>query len=133
MRILVVDDDANFLDVVCHCLGKLGHQVEKARDGQEAIELLQREEIHLVVTDWAMPRMDGIELCKAIRSTIQYDIYVIMLTGKSSSVAKMDGLSAGADDYLYKPFGNADLAASIRAAEQVLSLPSANSAVAAQV
>src|SRR4051812_29006082 len=101
MRILVVDDDVNFLDVVCHSLAKLGHSIDRARDGQEALDLLQREQIRLVVTDWAMPRLDGIELCKAIRATLPYDVYVIMLTGKSTSVAKMDGLCAGADDYLF--------------------------------
>src|SRR5438067_45418 len=92
MRILVVDDDVNFLDVIVHTLTKLGHRVEKARDGVEAMEVLKREEIRLVITDWGMPNMDGIELCKAIRATLSYDVYVIMLTGRSTSVAKMDGL-----------------------------------------
>lgn len=67
MRILIVDDEAIALDVLEHALTHAGHQVETARDGAEALETLRGGSCRLVISDWEMPRMDGLELCRRVR------------------------------------------------------------------
>src|SRR6266550_5773469 len=123
MRLLIVDDDTALLNVISRSLSKLGHQVDTAIDGEIALEILKREKITVVITDWGMPKMDGVELCKAIRSQIPYDVYVILLTGRSTSLAQLDSIATGADDYLLKPFGIPSLVSSIQTAERILTLP----------
>src|SRR5436309_3001342 len=81
MRLLIVDDDTALLSVISHSLTKLGHQVSTATDGVAALELLHKEQFPLVITDWGMPKMDGVQLCRAIRTEIKYDVYLILLTG----------------------------------------------------
>lgn len=129
MHLLLVDDEEKFLQIVQHNLVKLGHLVEIARDGAEALEKLKassagRQPVQLLICDWSMPGMDGAALCRAVRAAPTLsDVYVIMLTGRTGANDKMDGLYAGADDYLAKPFRLSDLLTSIRTAERVLSMP----------
>lgn len=119
MRILVVEDDPMSRDLVAGTLRRAGHQVETAGDGREALGRLAGGLIRMVVSDWHMPGMDGAELCRAIRASAGPDVYVILLTGKGAA-ARFDGLHAGADDYLDKPFDITDLLASVRAGERIL-------------
>src|SRR3954470_11113682 len=99
MRVLIVDDDPIALELLKDTLIDSGHEVQCAADGQAALDLLARVECEVVVSDWQMPRLDGIGLCRAIRegATAGY-VYVILLTGHNSVAERVVGLSAGADD-----------------------------------
>lgn len=123
MHILIVDDDEFALSVVDRTLARLGHSTTLAHDGVEAMEILRKGEIRLVVTDWDMPKMNGVELCRAIRrEDLSGYVYVIMLTGREGAKQRMEGLCAGADDFLNKPLDPEELVVCLKAAERVLSL-----------
>jgi putative two-component system response regulator len=104
MKILVVDDDTISRLTIAHTLERAGYEVVVAGDGQEALNLLRENAIQLVVTDWGMPNLDGVELCRAIRcADFRRYVYVILLTGHSRPQDAVDGLEAGADDFIVKP------------------------------
>lgn len=110
MKVLVVDDERIALRAAAYTLEQAGYEVTMAQDGREALGILARGEHRLVVTDWRMPVMDGLELCRAIRSgQFTRYIYCIMLTGQTRPEETVEGLSAGADDYVHKPFNPAEL------------------------
>lgn len=123
MKILIVDDNAMSLNVLGSVLAQGGYEVERATDGRQAMEILRRGGYRLVISDWEMTGMDGIQLCQAIRSEdlLGY-VYVILLTAHGSPEEKVRGLSAGADDFVTKPFDSRELLARVAAAERVLSL-----------
>ena len=121
-RILVVDDDEIGLAVVRNALAHAGHEVLTAGNGEEALAVLRREDVRLVITDWEMPVLDGLDLCRAIRRRDGGYVYVILLTSHGSSAAIVAGMSAGADDFIVKPFNQAELMARVRAGERVLGL-----------
>src|ERR1041385_1887696 len=100
MRVLIVDDDSISLELLRDTLSDAGHEVHSACDGAAALSLLSQVECDVVVSDWEMPKLDGIGLCDPIRSsaTAGY-IYVILLTSHNSTTEKIKGLSAGADDF----------------------------------
>jgi two-component system KDP operon response regulator KdpE len=112
-RILVADDEAAIRKVVRDALEKAGHEVETAIDGEEASRLLEGAEFDLVVTDLNMPNLDGLELVRRIRRTSS--IPVLVLTVRQEEREKVRLLDAGADDYVTKPFGVAELVARARA------------------
>ena len=123
MRILIADDNKASRLLLSKLLEKLGYEVLSATDGVEAWEILQEEKISLVVTDWLMPNMDGLELCKHIReANFQHYIYIIMLTSKDSKLDIIEGMEAGADDFVVKPFNREELNVRIRAGERVIRL-----------
>ena len=123
MRILIVDDDEVSLVMLDNALTSAGHQVQAARDGREALEMLRDGEIRLVVSDWDMPNMTGEGLCRAIRAgDLPGYVYVILLTAYQGSDYAAAGLSAGADDFVAKPFNPAELTAHVRAGERILAL-----------
>ncbi|QDU95113.1 HD-GYP domain-containing protein [Lignipirellula cremea] len=123
MKILLVDDDDIALEILAGALKRSGYDVHTASNGREAFEILKEDNTRLVISDWQMPEMDGIELCQAVRrQDLSRYIYVILLTSHDSPQQKVEGLSAGADDFVTKPFNNAELIARVRAAERVLSL-----------
>jgi putative two-component system response regulator len=123
MRILIVDDDPMALEMLRHALEHAGHEVESAENGRQALDILRRGTIRLVISDWNMPEMDGVELCRKIRATDSSGyIYVILLTARHSSEDTVEGLGAGADDFMPKPFNPAELALRVRIGERVLSL-----------
>ena len=102
--ILLVDDNADFLHFLSESLGKEYH-VCKATNGRQALAVLEKEDADLVVSDVMMPEMDGLELCKAIKTDIRYShIPVILLTAKANEEHQLEGLGMGADDYITKPF-----------------------------
>jgi putative two-component system response regulator len=123
MRALMVDDDELSLELLEGVLRELGYDVERAVNGKEAIEKLRREPIHLVITDWDMPEMNGLELCRAIRSE-DFDgyVFIIMLTGRDSGKQRIEGLHCGADAFLTKPLNPDELLVSLKTAERILAL-----------
>lgn len=128
MRVLAVDDDELALMVVERDLTRAGYDVVTAHNGREALDLLRRGEIRLVITDWNMPDINGISLCQAIRaeSANRY-VYCILLTSNDSAEHAVMGLSAGADDFMSKPFNPAELVFRVRAGERMLALETHNS------
>lgn len=111
--ILLVDDDAALLEVTSIVLASEGYRVVTAEDGIEALAVIGRDNLDLVVLDIMLPRMSGFEVLKKIRE--QSDVPVILLTAKSQSVDKVVGLELGADDYITKPFDTKELLARIKA------------------
>lgn len=112
-NILIVDDDINILKLVNIHLSKLGYRVFKAKDGLEALKILNKETCHLAVIDVMMPFMDGYILTKELRK--QSDIPVILLTAKNQIEDKEQGFQSGTDDYLVKPFEPRELSFRIQA------------------
>lgn len=111
--ILLVDDDAALLEVTSIVLASEGYRVITAEDGIEALQVVGRDRLDLVVLDIMLPRMSGFEVLKKIRE--QSDVPVILLTAKSQSVDKVVGLELGADDYITKPFDTKEVLARIKA------------------
>lgn len=112
-NILIVDDDTHILQLVRIHLNKEGYHVFEAKDGTEALTLLQKEVCSLAVVDVMMPFMDGFSLTKEIRR--KYDIPVILLTAKNQIEDKEEGFRSGTDDYLIKPFEPRELTFRIEA------------------
>ena len=100
-KILVADDEKEIRDLLEIYLINEGYKVIKAQDGQEALDIIDKEEIDLLVLDIMMPRVNGIEVCKKIRET--KNIPILMLSAKSEDMDKIQGLMTGADDYMTKP------------------------------
>lgn len=113
VRILVVDDEPPMVELVRGYLLREGWTVLTASDGNEALSAARLERPDVVVLDLMLPGLDGIEVCRQIRTFS--DAYVVMLTAKSEEVDKLVGLAVGADDYLTKPFSPRELVARIRA------------------
>lgn len=111
-KVLVVDDDKEIRDAIEIYLKNEGITVLKAKDGLEAIEVLNEETIHLIVLDIMMPRQDGISTAFKIRE--QKNIPIIMLSAKSEDTDKILGLQVGADDYVTKPFNPLELIARVK-------------------
>ena len=113
MRILVVDDDSRIRDVLRRQLSYEGYQVDLAADSKEAFAQVAQSPPDLVVLDWMLPGMSGLEVCRRLRATD--DMPILMLTAKGTLEDKIDGLDSGADDYLVKPFEPEELLARVRA------------------
>ena len=113
-RIMIVDDDPQIRRVLRTALVAQDYEVVDARNGEEALEKIRDERLDLVILDMNMPRMNGLETCRIIRSSS--DIAIIMLTVRNAESDKVEALDAGADDYMTKPFGSPELLARIRAA-----------------
>ncbi|MDT5080183.1 MAG: two-component system, OmpR family, response regulator MprA [Mycobacterium sp.] len=114
MRILVVDDDRAVRESLRRSLAFNGYSVDLAQDGQEALEMITRERPDALVLDVMMPRMDGLQVCRHLRSTGD-DLPILVLTARDSVSERVAGLDAGADDYLPKPFALEELLARMRA------------------
>lgn len=126
LKILIVDDDPNFKLFLCRTLKEWGHDVITADDGLEALSILKKEPIRLVISDWMMPEMDGVQLCKNIRRWKNEDyIYFIMVTTKSAQQDLLAGRGAGADDFLSKSFDTDELKVCLRTGVRILNLQSA--------
>lgn len=123
MKVLIAEDDAVSGLVLERTLQRWGYEVIKTRNGKEAWERFQAEPVSLVITDWMMPHMDGVELCRRIRQlSLEHYTYVILLSAKSQKIELVEGMSAGADDFLTKPFDSAELQVRLRAGERLLEL-----------
>ena len=110
-RILIVDDEAPFRRTLRIVLSARGHQILEAGDGRDALEKFGAESPDLILLDWQMPLMDGLELCRAIRVTS--NVPIIVVTCIQTNVGRLVAMAAGANDYVAKPFRMDDLVARI--------------------
>lgn len=120
-KILLADDDPAIGRLLSRVLESAGYQVALAADGVEALAALEQDVPDFLITDWDMPRLNGLELCRRVRAmSLPKYVYLLFLTGKSSSDAIIEGLGAGADDFICKPAVPAELLARVKAGGRVL-------------
>lgn len=112
MNVLVVDDDREIVDSISIFLSGEGYKALKAYDGIEALDILSENEVHLMILDIMMPKLDGIKTLMKLRES--RSIPVILLSAKSEDTDKIFGLTAGADDYVTKPFNPSELMARVK-------------------
>ena len=130
MQILIVDDDELSLDMLSHSLEREGYEVLRANNGREALQILREGGCRLVISDWDMPEMSGIELCRAVREEeFNGYIYFILLTSHGGTSDLVEGMMAGADDFITKPFNVAELAVRVRAGRRIVSLETRDVAI----
>jgi len=130
MKILIVDDDEIALEALAHVLKNAGHELCMARNGREALKFLCTDMCRLVISDWVMPEMDGLELCRRIRNLdLPGYVYVMLLTSRGGAPAIVEGLTAGADDFIAKPFETDELLVRVRTGERILSLETRDVAI----
>jgi two-component system, OmpR family, alkaline phosphatase synthesis response regulator PhoP len=114
--ILAVDDEEHILELLAYNLERDGYHVLKAETGEEALAILDKEKVDIVLLDWMLPGIDGIEVLRRIRANKTLKLLpVIFLTAKGDEISKVVGLEVGSDDYLVKPFGVHELLARIKA------------------
>jgi phosphoserine phosphatase RsbU/P len=129
MKILVAEDDPVTRKVLAVTLERLGWDVITAKDGNDAWEVFEslkgKGAPELAVLDWMMPGLEGIEICRRLRATPGFElVYVILLTSRGDKDDLSDGLAAGANDYIAKPFDPVELEARVRVGERMVSLQS---------
>jgi putative two-component system response regulator len=130
MNVLIVDDDPLALAMLTKTLRQAGHAVERAGDGVEALDVLRATRTRLVLCDWDMPRMNGLQFCRAVREMdLPGYVYVILLTAHDKPEEKVRGLTAGADDFVTKPYHPDELLARVSTGERVLSLETRDVAI----
>jgi two-component system OmpR family response regulator len=112
-KILVVDDDAHIRQVLTFALGKAGMETAEAGDGEAALAQVEREKPDLVVLDINMPRMDGLEVCRRLRSS--GDLPILFLSSRDDEIDRVVGLELGGDDYVVKPFSPREVVARVNA------------------
>ena len=117
MRLLVVEDDARLRQIVARGLESGGYIVDTAGSAERAIELLAFTDYAVLIVDWRLPRMSGLDFVKHVRSKT-VDSAVLMLTARDAPTDRISGLDAGADDYLIKPFDFGELLARVRALQR---------------
>jgi two-component system cell cycle response regulator len=123
VRVLVADDSAVSRKLVEHALSEKQYSLVFAKSGRETIDLFAEHHPALVIVDWMMPDLTGIEICQHIRSKSQASYtYIILLTGKSTKESVVEGLAAGADDYLTKPFHHEELIARVGVGLRIIGL-----------
>ncbi len=114
MRILIVEDEEHLARLLAEVLGREGHAAETAFDGRTALSRALTEDFDLLIVDWMLPDLDGIQVVKRLRAA-DVGVPVLMLTARSQLEDRVEGLDAGADDYLPKPFAFPELLARVRA------------------
>ena len=130
MRILIAEDDCVAAELLRGALAQMGYDVVSAENGRQAMELIESEHCRLVISDWEMPEMNGLELCRAIRDAgLGGYVYVILLSAREGTSHVVEGLSAGADDFMSKPFEPEELLVRIRVGERILSLETRDLAI----
>ena len=123
MQILVADDDFVSRSMICKMLARLGHEPLAAENGTIAWETIQADKVRMVITDWMMPGMDGPELCRTIRANQTWGyVFIFLVTAKGDKDSIVTGLESGADDYLTKPFNQAELTARLKTGLRILAL-----------
>jgi len=113
-RILIVDDEPNIVTSLEFIMRKSGFETAVARDGDEAIDAVERFRPDLVLLDAMMPRRDGYEVCQTLRAAGWSDLKIVILTAKGRDTEIAKGLAVGADSYLTKPFSTRDLVAHVK-------------------
>lgn len=125
MNILIVDDDEVCRDTLANMLSKHSYEVLLAANGREALEKLASNDCKMVISDWVMPEVNGPTLCRAIRSaSFGSYIFIILLTVRDSPQDIIEGLDAGADEFMTKPFHLGEVRARVRTGERILALES---------
>jgi sigma-B regulation protein RsbU (phosphoserine phosphatase) len=124
MNILIAEDDPSSRMLLQVTLSKWGHKIISTCDGAEAWDVLQQDNVPpLAILDWMMPGLDGIEICRRVRDRDQISgMYLIVLTAKTSQENIVQGLEAGADDYMMKPFNREELRARVNAGIRIVNL-----------
>lgn len=126
MQVVIADDEMITRNILQGVLSKAGYEVIAVSDGQEALEVLGRGTCQLLVSDWEMPKMSGIELCRAVRaSNFGHYIYILMLTTHDRSQDVLEGLNAGADDFVTKPFNPPEIVCRLQTGTRLLTLETA--------
>ncbi len=122
MKILAVEDDAVARAILRQALRRLGHEMVEAADGEAAWKLLETEPVRVVVSDWMMPRSDGLELCRNIRArtNVEYLYFILLTSRDATDENQMAAADAGVDDFLTKPLDVAELWTRLRVAERIL-------------
>ncbi|MBK6471703.1 MAG: response regulator [Betaproteobacteria bacterium] len=129
-RILIADDEPNILISLEYLMKREGYEVHVARDGQEALDLMQRVHPHLVLLDVMMPNKNGFEVCQALRADEALkDTLVLMLTAKGRDTDIAKGMGVGADAYMTKPFSTKELVVKVR---EMLAVPRSAGPAAAE-
>jgi two-component system cell cycle response regulator len=123
MKILIAEDDRDSRELLGWILEKLGYQVVAVENGKQAWEAYRQGKFRLVISDLLMPDVDGLELCRRIRASSHSKYtYIILLTALIGKKQYLEGMEAGADDFVTKPFDADELRARLRVAERILSL-----------
>lgn len=124
MDILIVEDARDQRFLIATVLRKKGYTVFEAENGRQALNVLnENSDIRMIVSDWLMPEMDGIQLCQAIReSSFDYYLYFILLTSKTENDSLVEGITAGADDFVSKPVNFDELGARLKAGSRIIEL-----------
>lgn len=122
VKILAVEDDAVARAVLRKALQKLGHEVIEAKDGQEAWALMEAEPVRVIVSDWMMPNLSGLELCRKLRarSGAEYVYFILITANSADSANRIEAADAGVDDFLSKPLNVEELWMRLRVAERIL-------------
>lgn len=121
-KIVVADDSPIYRKLVQDVLAHEGYEILFAKDGREALDIVARHKPSLVITDWEMPDISGIDLCRKIRQEQDSYTYIVLLTSNSKKDQVIEGLAAGADDYLTKPFHSGELLARVGVGRRVVKL-----------
>ncbi len=122
MKILVVEDDAVARAVLRGALRKLGHEMVEAADGEQAWALLETEPVRVIVSDWMMPKLSGLELCQRLRARrgAEYVYFILLTSNSADSTNRIAAADAGVDDFLSKPLNVEELWMRLRVAERIL-------------
>ena len=122
VKILAVEDDPVARAVLRKALQKLGHEVIEAKDGQEAWALMEAEPVRVIVSDWMMPNLSGLELCRKLRarSGSEYVYFILITANSADSANRIEAADAGVDDFLSKPLNVEELWMRLRVAERIL-------------
>jgi two-component system cell cycle response regulator len=122
MKVLIAEDDKDSRELLSWILQKLGYQVTAAENGKEAWDAFRKGRFRLVISDVLMPEVDGFELCRRIRQHKQSKYtYIIIITALIGKKDYLEGMEAGADDFVTKPFDPDELKARLRVAERIIS------------
>jgi sigma-B regulation protein RsbU (phosphoserine phosphatase) len=125
MRILIAEDEKTSRRILEKALSRAGHQVLAVEDGIKALACIQKEVPEMLITDWMMPDLDGLDLCRRVRGlNLPSYVYIILWTALTQKENIITGLDAGADDYITKPFDKTELLARVRAGERIVKLES---------
>ncbi len=115
-KIMIVEDDEDIMEMISYNLGKEGYKTIQIHNGEDAVKFAKTEQPDMIILDLMLPKMDGLDVCKIVRSNSETShIPIIMLTAKSQESDKIVGLELGADDYITKPFSPRELIARIKA------------------
>jgi DNA-binding response OmpR family regulator len=126
MQVIIADDDPTMLAILSAVVKEGGHDVvAAARDGEAAWAAFQAHDVPLIILDWEMPKLDGLGLCRRIRSSDRADPFILIVTGRKTRQDLLTALDAGADDYMSKPVTPDEFAARLRIVERRIQITSA--------